>query len=114
MTQELARDLIPRYRAILTDIGCIKILARCVLNPSSVKDLAMELDIPITMCYRRVNDMVAVGLLRHVGDRGKGHRKEKIYESILRSYTIRYVKGSIVMDMEIEGVDGTVRAVLGK
>lgn len=114
MSKALAKDLAPKYRAILTDITCIKILAKCTLKPSSVKELTSELEIPSAMCYRKVNNMVAVGLLRHTEYRGRGHRKEKVYESVLKSYTIRYSKGHVIMDMDIDDVEGPVRAVLGR
>lgn len=75
---------------------------RTVEKAISVEELSHTLAIPISTCYRRVNEMREVGLLTVertiITDDGK---KSELYRSAFRGINLQLQKGEIIVDVEL-------------
>ena len=58
-------------------------------TPSSAKMLSDELEIPIATCYRRIDELVEVGLLKQEGSEFSGEgRRTDLYRRTIDGLTI--------------------------
>jgi DNA-binding transcriptional ArsR family regulator len=62
------------------------ILQLLIFEPKSVKDLAAELDVPVTRLYYHVNMLEDSGVIRVVATRKAGAMIQKLYQATARSY----------------------------
>lgn len=67
-------------------------------DPKSARELSDQLDVPIATCYRRVEDLVEVGLLNEVGrelsDRGQ---RTSVYRRTVDDVTISFENGEVTV-----------------
>lgn len=54
-------------------------ILRATGTPRSVTDLSDAIGVPIATCYRRVEELVAVGFLEEHGETGSGREKSTLY-----------------------------------
>ncbi len=87
---------------LLSDEYIPKILSFTHLKPKSAKEIATKKDIPIAVCYRRLNKLVDVGLLekeeRALTQEGK---RVWLYKSNLESASISYEEGKLKARFEL-------------
>lgn len=62
------------------------ILQLLIFEPKTVKDLAAELDVPVTRLYYHVNMLEDAGVIRVVSTRKAGAMIQKLYQATARSY----------------------------
>lgn len=62
------------------------LLQLLIFEPKSVKDLAAELDVPVTRLYYHVNMLEEAGVIRVVSTRKAGAMIQKLYQATARSY----------------------------
>jgi predicted transcriptional regulator len=88
---------------LLIDEYSTKILTYASERPRSVQDMCKNLDIPITQGYRRVNTLVAEGLLscegRILTRKGKW---TKMYMSQVRKAHILFDEGTVKLKFELK------------
>lgn len=88
---------------LLIDEYSTKILTYTSERPRSVQDMCKSLDIPITQGYRRVNTLVAEGLLscegRILTQKGKW---TKLYMSQVRKAQILFDHGTVRLKFELK------------
>lgn len=92
----------------LTNFACdedvSRILAMTNSMPRCVKDISSELRIPISRCYRRINEMLDRGMLFEVGT---DPNNAVTYESNLRSMQILLEDHRLWMKLEFK--DGMIK-----
>ena len=60
-------------------------------TPSSAQELSDDLGIPIATCYRRIDELLDVGLLKHEGDEFSGQgRRTGVYRRTIDRITIEF------------------------
>lgn len=62
------------------------ILQLLIFEPKSVKDVAADLDVPVTRLYYHVNMLEEAGIIRVVATRKAGAMVQKLYQATARSY----------------------------
>jgi DNA-binding Lrp family transcriptional regulator len=99
ITGQQVQDAIIRA---LADEYSRRIILKTVEKAISVEELSHTLSIPISTCYRRVNEMREVGLLTVektiITDDGK---KSELYRSAFRGINLQLHKGEIIVDVEL-------------
>jgi len=92
----------------LTSFACnedvSRILAMTHSDPKCVKEISSRLRIPISRCYRRIKEMVDMGMISSVGTDGNN---AAVYESNLRSMRILLKDRKLWISMEFK--DGRVK-----
>lgn len=85
--------------AVLGDDYSTEILA-ATDDPKSARELSNQLDVPIATCYRRVEDLVAAGLLteveRELSDRG---RRTSVYRRTVDDLTVSFENGEVTVSV---------------
>ena len=71
---------------LLNDHVRSTILQLLVFEPRSVKELAAELDVPVTRLYYHVNLLEEAGVIRVVATRKAGAMIQKLYQATARFY----------------------------
>lgn len=102
MTSYIHEEYIKKYPEVFGDEYTLKILADTFLVPKNVQEISIKHDIPIAACYRRVQLLERIGLLRCV-DRKltiKGKRV-KVYQSNVRNVSLRFENGKIRIQLEL-------------
>ncbi len=61
-------------------------IMRNLATPGSVKELAEQMDVPVTRLYYHVNLLADAGVIRVVEERKVGAIIEKVYQTTARSY----------------------------
>lgn len=92
---------------LLSDDYIVEILSSTHIKAKSAKEISKKNDIPIAVCYRRVNQLVELGLLekeeRALTQDGK---RIWLYKSNLKTAQVFYEKGELKAKFEL--ADGTV------
>jgi len=90
--------------SLLTDPYNRRILAYAATRCVSAQELSEKLDIPIAVCYRRIKEMEAVGLIkvveRYLNRKGK---RVNIYKSMVKRAKIEFRDGCWMADLEMMG-----------
>jgi DNA-binding transcriptional ArsR family regulator len=61
-------------------------ILRALVSPKPVKELAEDLDVPVTRLYYHVNQLLDAGLIRIVEERKVGAILEKVFQTTARSF----------------------------
>ncbi|MEF8830887.1 MAG: helix-turn-helix domain-containing protein [Halobacteriales archaeon] len=78
-------------------------------SPLSARELSDMLDVPIATCYRRIEDLVDVGLLVEDGQRLSDHgRRTSVYRRSVDEVTVLFEKGEPTVSVA-PASDGRVR-----
>jgi hypothetical protein len=100
-----------RYSEIVGDKYTLKILAATFITEKSSHQLSIECDIPIAACYRRVNMLEKIGLLKCVGrpvtQRGK---RVKVYQSCVRDLSINFEGWKMRVKVDLKSVGKPVES----
>lgn len=87
---------------LLADEYVVKILAASFSTPRSAQELSLKFDIPIAVCYRKIKELQAVGLLKCV-DRflTRDGKWVKLYQSQLVTAIIYYERNKLRVKLEL-------------
>lgn len=99
---EIHKEYIKKYPEIVGDEYTLKILADTYIVPKSVQEISVKHSIPIAACYRRVQLLEKIGLLKCV-DRKltiKGKRV-KVYQSCVRNISLRFENGKLHIKLDM-------------
>lgn len=88
---------------LLSDDYVVAILSSTHIKAKSAKEISKKNDIPIAVCYRRVNQLVDLGLLekeeRALTQDGK---RTWLYKSNLKTAQVSYEEGKLKARFELE------------
>jgi hypothetical protein len=93
------------FTHLACDEDANRILSLACLRDVSIKEISDLLDIPMSRCYRRVNDMVEKGMLRI---ENIDENRASLYRSNLKSFYITFENESLNLMVEFQ--DGGVRS----
>ena len=86
----------------MTDESMRKILLSTVANAKSAEEIIAEAEIPMSTCYRRIQTLLDLRLLRVertiISEAGKKH---ETYRSRVKNATVNFSSGEISIDVTI-------------
>jgi DNA-binding Lrp family transcriptional regulator len=87
---------------VVSDEYSRKILFAAIPNPMSVDDLSRANDIPMSTCYRRVHELLDMGLLliERIVVTPEGKRYE-VFRSSYRSFSINFGGAGVSATVEV-------------
>ena len=87
---------------LLTDEYVMKILAATFKEPKSAQELSLRFKIPIAVCYRKIHELEAVGLLECV-DRvlTREGKRVRLYQSQVINAYMFFQKGKLRVKLEL-------------
>jgi hypothetical protein len=87
---------------LLADEYVMKILSASFKTPRSAQELSLKFDIPIAVCYRKIKELQAVGLLKCV-DRflTREGKWVRLYQSQLVSAFVFYEKDKLRVKLQL-------------
>jgi DNA-binding Lrp family transcriptional regulator len=87
----------------------LKILYATNDRPMSITQLSEDFDIPITACYRRIENLRDTGLVYEDGSEvSEKGRKIKLYKSSVTKIDVRFENGKMVFEISTD--DGGMKA----
>ncbi len=94
---------------LLSDEYMLKILYATNDKPRSITQLSEDFDIPITACYRRIEDLRARGLVFEEGTQvSEKGRRIKLYKSSISKIDVHFQNGKMVFEISTD--DGERKA----
>ncbi|NYT11576.1 MAG: TrmB family transcriptional regulator [Methanomassiliicoccales archaeon] len=93
------------FTHLACDEDANRILSLACHRDVSIKEISDMLNIPMSRCYRRVNDMVEKGMLRI---ENIDENRASLYRSNLKSFYITFENESLNLMVEFQ--DGGVRS----
>ena len=96
---------------LFSDQYTAKILAGSCEEAKAVQELAIEFDIPIAGCYRRVRELEKLGIIECAGVELSSKGKEvRMYRSKVKSAYISYDKGRLAVTLKwVDEEDETLK-----
>lgn len=85
---------------LLSDEYILKILELTSDRSMNITSISNKLNIPLSSCYRRIEDMTASGLVRCYIDMTEGGRRSKVYHSLIRKMDVHFRCGEMIITME--------------
>ena len=94
---------------LLSDRNIIKILSLTFKHSRSAHELSEQLGIPVAVCYKKINKLSHMGLIKCVEKKpsGKG-RCVNLFRSQVKSAYIFFDKGSLRVRMELTQVNDNI------
>ena len=105
---------VKRLSQILVDNYVMKILTATYYRPKSAQELSVEYNIPIAVCYRKIKELVTLGLLKpEVRILTRKGKWVQLYRSQLKGAYVFIERGKLRLRMELvsgkgEEIDNTV------
>jgi len=87
---------------VLADNYSRRIIMSTMGEPKSAMEISRLCDIPLTTAYRRIRDLIGVGLLEvtQSGRTPDGHWYE-LYRSMIRKVDVRFREGALEVDVDL-------------
>jgi DNA-binding Lrp family transcriptional regulator len=94
---------------LLSDEYMLKILYATNDKPRSITQLSEDFDIPITACYRRIENLRNSGLVFEEGTEvSEKGRRIKLYRSSVSKIDVRFENGKMIFEISTD--DGGMKA----
>ena len=85
---------------LLSDEYILKILELTSDRSLNITSISKKLDIPLSSCYRRIEDLTTSGLVRCYMDMTDGGRRSKVYHSLIRKMDVYFRCGAMIITTE--------------
>ncbi|HDD60361.1 MAG: ArsR family transcriptional regulator [Thermoplasmata archaeon] len=110
----LPPENVKRLSQVLVDDYVMKILTATYYRPKSAQELSVEHNIPIAVCYRKIKELVSLGLLKpEVRILTRKGKWVQLYRSQVKGAYVFIEKGRLRVRLELvsgrgEEIDNTV------